>query len=539
MNMKLKNVLWSIGLVAVLQACSGDDSNVPVNDRQREIVFTSFIDDRAVSRASNTQWDEGDRIGVFMLKTDNKQVEASNIPYITPQGDGNFTPEGTALTYPEDGSKVDLIAYYPYSEAVNDHTRYTADVNDQSKQESIDFMLANNLTGRDFSLGIGNLQFKHLLAKLVVDVVPEAGERIDGAKAVIKELVTKASVNLSDGSITPDTETKDITMLATTHDNGSATLEAILIPQTIKGKLTLVLQLNGKQKTVETDITTLDEGTKHTVTLHVKNVGGSTVVDPEASGYAKWTETPVIRQSQMEAGLKYINHYDPDNAKVRNYSLLYDTKLKIAYWVAYPLCNYYTVKNTDRTGLWAYDPSISQELQFSYVKAEGSTTSGLAESSKYDRGHQIPSADRVRSEKLNASTFYYTNLVPQIGNTFNQSIWVDLEDKVRAWSSGTDTLFVVTGSMPTTQTDPTITYTLHKDGKQKVAIPKYMFKALARKVGGQFYTIAFKMDNVSYSNRDYMKYAISVSTLEQETGFTFFPQLDESIKSQLDESKWK
>ena len=27
----------------------------------------------------------------------------------------------------------------------------------------------------------------------------------------------------------------------------------------------------------------------------------------------------------------------PDNKKYRNYSLLYDTNLKMAYWVAYPI----------------------------------------------------------------------------------------------------------------------------------------------------------------------------------------------------------
>lgn len=36
-----------------------------------------------------------------------------------------------------------------------------------------------------------------------------------------------------------------------------------------------------------------------------------------------------------------------------------------------------------------------------------------------------------------------------------------------------------------------------------------------------------------------MKYAVSVSDLEKNTGFEFFPGLDESTKSQLDLSKWQ
>lgn len=540
MDIRLTNAAWSIGLLMALQACNANRSDSPTGETQREIYFTSSIDDRAASRASNNHWDEGDRIGVFMLKTDDKQVEAADVPYLTSKGDGYFTPAGTPLTYPEDGSKVDLIAYYPYDETATDYQQYTVDVTNQSKQEAIDFMVSNNLTGRDFSLGTSNLQFRHLLSKVVVNIVPDGEGSINSIQAVAKALHTQATVNLSDGTLTAGKEQKDITMLATKSNDGSAVAEGIFIPQTLDGKLTLALQINGKQKTVETDIAELATGNKYTFTINVKNIGGSTVIDPEASGYAKWTETPVIRQSQMEAGLKYINHYDPEDKSIRNYSLLFDTNLKIAYWVAYPLCNYYTEKNTSRTDLWQYDPSISKDLQFSYIYTNGGSheSSGLKESSKYDRGHQIPSADRLRSVDMNGSTFYFTNLVPQV-KSFNEGIWGDLENKVRAWSTGIDTLFVVTGSMPTTQTDKTITYTMHKDGKQKVAVPKYMFKALARKIGGKFYTIAFKMDNTTYSNNDYMKYAISVSQLEQETGFTFFPQLDEAAKAEMDTEKWK
>lgn len=62
----------------------------------------------------------------------------------------------------------------------------------------------------------------------------------------------------------------------------------------------------------------------------------------------------------------------------------------------------------------------------------------------------------------------------------NQAIWADLESAVRGWSSATDTLYVVTGAMPTTQTDQTIKYVQDNDGKN-MAVPKYYFKALARK----------------------------------------------------------
>lgn len=123
-------------------------------------------------------------------------------------------------------------------------------------------------------------------------------------------------------------------------------------------------------------------------------------------------------------------------------------------------------------------------------------------------------------------------MTPQIGQGLNQTIWAALETAVRGWCSGTDTLYVVTGAMPTTQTDKNITYTSDNSGKG-VAVPKYYFKALARRLSstGSYQTIAFKMDQKKYSNSNYSQCAISVNELEELTGFTFFPNIDDQYKN--------
>lgn len=43
--------------------------------------------------------------------------------------------------------------------------------------------------------------------------------------------------------------------------------------------------------------------------------------------------------------------------------MLYDTNLKIAYWVSYPLCGWYLEGNIGYTRDWAYDPQIAENLQ--------------------------------------------------------------------------------------------------------------------------------------------------------------------------------
>ena len=239
--------------------------------------------------------------------------------------------------------------------------------------------------------------------------------------------------------------------------------------------------------------------------------------------------------------LRYIEHFFARNGQnYRNYAMLYDTDLKMAYWVAYPLCTFYTQRNTGRTDAWDYDPLLSTEQQPTMKNAI----------ERYQRGHQIPSADRYVTEEANKQTFYYSNMTPQAG-ALNGQIWARLESAVRGWSSNIDTLYVVTGAMPTTASNSSVTYVSDNSGK-KIAVPKYYFKALCRidRSTGAAYTIAFKFDqgnrgttnagtSVSYYSANYMDFALSVSELEELTGFTFFPSIRQQYKLTYDAGKWQ
>ena len=81
---------------------------------------------------------------------------------------------------------------------------------------------------------------------------------------------------------------------------------------------------------------------------------------------------------------------------------------------------------------WDYDPLVPRDEQ---------PTLFHGYDGGYDRGHQLPSADRYTD---NPSTFYFTNMTPQLGS-LNQKIWANFEVQVRAWARACDTLYVVTG----------------------------------------------------------------------------------------------
>lgn len=523
-----------------LQSCQQEEQLLTGDESRREIVFTSIIDDSHLSRVVDASWEQGDKIGVFMKKAETEQVIRGNVPYVTKSGNGNFVGENGPMEFPEgEGVKVDFIAYYPYTTCAENFKQYGIDLTDQQNQRALDLMKAVNLVNRDATSPQGNLQFRHLLSKLVLNLTPSQGASLKGIKATVSALKVKGNANLAaDGTITLEDQTAAVKMFV--NEEGTQA-EAVLLPQDLTDKLKITLELNGQQREVTTNISgKLEAGKKYICNLKINFSGGGQITPEPQAKYARWGETPLITDDDLaNKNLKYITHYSGEKytncawagTEIRNYSMLYDTNLKMAYWVAYPLCHWYLDGNAGRTNAWGFDTSFDSSLQPKMEK-------GL---NGYDRGHQIPSGDRQRKSNdklMNRQTFFFTNMTAQVGKKMNQSIWQELESAVRDWSSATDTLYVVTGAMPTTPTDKSINYTKDNSGNN-IAVPKYYFKALARKSGGNVQTVAYKLENRNYPDRNYEVGRMSVNELEELTGFNFFcelPGVTEEIENQ--KSAW-
>jgi len=77
-------------------------------------------------------------------------------------------------------------------------------------------------------------------------------------------------------------------------------------------------------------------------------------------------------------------------------------------------------------------------------------------------------------------------------------------------------------------------------GQNRIARPKYYYKALAVKRGSNYYAIGFKMDNKYFpTDNNFMSHRLSVADLEELTGLTFFPGLDPSVKRTIDNQIWR
>lgn len=247
-----------------------------------------------------------------------------------------------------------------------------------------------------------------------------------------------------------------------------------------------------------------------------------------------WTELPARTSG---ADYLYVTHFATlGDRTVRNYSMCYDPAACTALWVAYPLHKCY-LGNSGRTNRWICNPKIPAGSQVDVSRSYGGP---------YQRGHQIPSADRTATPYLNQQTFYWTNSTPQTGDRLNATIWADLEKLLRNKWICPDTLFVVTGCVLTTREAPDTTFIV-KNGR-RVAVPKAYYKAVLRTKGGRTgaapananaMCIGVWLDNRSYSEeRISSKYAVSVAEIERRTGLTLFPGISAAVKRRCETARW-
>ena len=250
--------------------------------------------------------------------------------------------------------------------------------------------------------------------------------------------------------------------------------------------------------------------------------------------FGAWAELPAPKEN---ANYQYVTHYGPlsNDKKVRNYSICFDKTKKAALWVAYPIHNAYLTGSGSRTDAWAFDPIIPMAYQANCVYNSYRRS--------YDRGHQLPSADRLATDELNAQTFYMSNMTPQL-NRLNQDMWTKLEARVRG-NKCSDTLYVVTGAIFNSNA------TTFDGAGNVVSLPTNYYKVLLRTKSGstgkaikdcsdsELISIGFWVEQKSYGNIEPPRsICTSVADIEAKTGFTFFPQVSATVKQQNNPTQW-
>jgi len=497
---------------------------------QSAVQFNPTIVGQINTKATGTSWDKNDEIGIYMFKSGQPLGAASIIDQVKNQVftfNGSLFQSSNSIFLPNE--KVDFIAYYPYKSLTD--LQYPIDVSDQSNPSALDLMYANNAKNIDKSNNTIPLSFVRQLSKISINLSITNTTALEANQITVKlpAVSTQGGFDLTSGKLTVNsTDKKDVQGKVTVNANKTALIEFILLPgEDISGKAIKFVATNGDSYTwtvpQNQNLKQLIAGNRYSFDIKIDNgkpSGG--IGDSQA-----YLEIP--KMNSLSNDEVFIQHFMPDASDSRNYAMLYDKKLKMAYWVAYPL--YSSILGSgNRTDAWGYDPQVSTAFQPNLFK--GFQPTG------YDRGHQLPSADRNLNTTQNKTTFYFTNMTAQVSR-LNQGIWANLETKVRTWTAQCDTMYIVTGAIPKTSTENSLDFAQDNDGKD-IAKPKYYFKALAMKKGSEYYTIAYKINNETPpSGVTFENYRLTVSDLEKATGFTFFPDLNDTQKGNINTSIWK
>ena len=271
-----------------------------------------------------------------------------------------------------------------------------------------------------------------------------------------------------------------------------------------------------------------------TVSVDIRQAGtsGSGGGGEESSKAGGWIELP---EAPSEDGIFLVHDmtgqpYEyQSKSGIRNWSCCWLPSEHESRWVAYPLNK--SLSGSGNYGYeWGYDPCTTTATQPD-ITSRSYGGLGFDGRNNWNRGHQLPRADRQTSQAAVASTCYPTNITPQDG-TFNSGVWVTLETKVRAYASKSDTLYVVTGC----ELRNSETYTAGYSGFN-VRVPSAYWKAVvsyqkSRSVYGGYLGCAFYLPHdpsISKNSLFDASYMMSIDQLEAKIGLDLFVNLPAKI----------
>jgi endonuclease G len=215
--------------------------------------------------------------------------------------------------------------------------------------------------------------------------------------------------------------------------------------------------------------------------------------------------------------------------------LKYFEKHEQALWVHNIIIPDVAEGRTGRTNDFRPDPKVSTGsaveedyfLKFMKPDSSGYRYDGFG----FDRGHLAPSADFRWSPKALSESYFYSNMSPQRA-AFNRGKWAELEDFYREYVIRNKVPLHVVTVVKLHDSLPVVERSINK-----VSIPEYYGKAAYDPVNNR--VSAFIMENTSLVN-PVEWYTISMDSLEQYTGVTFFPNanITDSMKAEVNITPW-
>ena len=264
----MKKKTCFVMLAALMMAGCSNEVEEQVMDSRRVPLQINGDINMLMTRAADDHWDDNDAIGVYMVTAENSIVgKVSNYRYTVVKGgqDCTFNPadENNTAYFPDDGTAVNVVAYYPQGNVVDN--KLSLDLANQSEQPRIDLMSAKAENASKSSPTV-NLQFKHRLTKLFF--VIEGDVNTEGIEATISNQYTKIQYDILNDKLSIADENKQEIAMKYWNSNNSRFTEAIVLPNDENNSAEdrqLTFQLNEKifNATISNS-TTFEAGKKYT-----------------------------------------------------------------------------------------------------------------------------------------------------------------------------------------------------------------------------------------------------------------------------------
>lgn len=256
--------LLALSLPVLLTAsCSDDFMPGPLPEGILPMQFACDIDQDNTTRADESGFANGDRMGVFVVNYRDGSPgtltlsgnQANNVA-LTFDQDANKWNAATDIYWLDKSTPADIYGYYPFSNGLSSVTDYSFEVNaDQSKPaadcdicsyEASDFLWAK--AERATPGQKVNLTYTHRMAGVKV-VLQEGSGFADGQWAKVSKLVTvdnttrHSTIDLQTGTVTA---TGGFDRNIVMNDDATG-WRAVVVPQTVAaGKTTIGITIDGK-----------------------------------------------------------------------------------------------------------------------------------------------------------------------------------------------------------------------------------------------------------------------------------------------------
>ena len=230
-----------------LASCSNDDSTeAPKSAKDTPMTFDVIHPSQ--TRATATDFENGDKIGVYIAKADMPLEIGGNALNNEPLTltSGKWTP-GKNLFWDE--GTYNAYAYYPYMNVTSIEDQPVSVATDQSTAETngtlsgyeASDLLYAKTSNVAASTSPVTLSFKHVMSKLTIRLVK--GEDFEGemptdAEIFIHNTVPTATFDFSAGIVTRDVKGKRATIKARQESNFQ--FGAIIVPQRLDNRVPLV-----------------------------------------------------------------------------------------------------------------------------------------------------------------------------------------------------------------------------------------------------------------------------------------------------------